>query len=201
LFASSVLELRRTALTAAVDRAHAERPLAPGLDLQAARALIAPGTDLADEIIRRAARAGVVEVSGAWIRRPGYVPGAAQAAIDARGRVLAALRDAATEPPSVAELTAIIGSEVPALLKLLGAEQLAVPIAQDRWFATEAVRELLHRLRTAVEPGKVYSPTDLREPLGLTRKYLIPFLEWCDRQRISHRAPDGRTFRDIPELP
>lgn len=201
LFASSVLEQRRSSLTAAVDRAHAEHPLAAGLDLQTARALIAPRTELADEIIRRASRAGVIEVSGAWIRRPGYAPGAAQTAIDAKGRLLATLRAAATEPPSVAELIATHGSEVPALLKLLAAEQLAIPVAQDRWFATEAVTELLHRLRTAVEPGKVYSPTDLREPLALTRKYLIPFLEWCDRQRISHRTPTGRTFREIPEAP
>jgi selenocysteine-specific elongation factor len=201
LVASGVLDQRRAALLAAVDEVHASRPLAPGLDLQTARALVAPDAGVADEIIRRAARAGVVEVSGAAVRRPGYAPGAAQTAIDAKGRVLAALREAGTAPPSVAELTAALGAEVPALLKLLGGEKLAIPVARDRWFAADAVRELLRRLREAVEPGRAYSPADLREPLGLSRKYLIPFLEWCDARRISHRAPDGRTFHDVPESP
>ena len=60
---------------------------------------------------------------------------------------------------------------------------------------------LLGRLRLFVRPNVVYSPTELREALGVTRKFLIPFLEWCDRQRISHRAADGRTFGEVPEHP
>ena len=64
-----------------------------------------------------------------------------------------------------------------------------------------AVQALLAKLRAHVAPRTVYSPSELREVLGITRKWLIPFLEWCDRQRISLRSADGRTFGTIPENP
>jgi selenocysteine-specific elongation SelB-like protein len=40
--------------------------------------------------------------------------------------------------------------------------------------------------------GREYSPAELREMLGLSRKYLIPFLEFCDRKRITERRATGR---------
>ncbi|MFM9012227.1 MAG: SelB C-terminal domain-containing protein [Gemmatimonadota bacterium] len=35
----------------------------------------------------------------------------------------------------------------------------------------------------------------------MTRKWLIPFLEWCDRRGISRREGDGRVFREVPAEP
>jgi len=34
----------------------------------------------------------------------------------------------------------------------------------------------------------------LRDRLGLTRKYLIPLLEWADRRGITRRSGDARTL-------
>ena len=45
-----------------------------------------------------------------------------------------------------------------------------------------------------MEGGRVYSPGELRELLGITRKYLIPFLEYCDRQRVTERRMQGRVL-------
>lgn len=201
LVRSRVLDALRMRLLAAVERAHAESPLAPGLDRQTARQLLSPDAALADEVIRRAERAGLVALDGAWVRSPGFAPGVGETASAAKTRVLDTLRAAGTEPPSVAELVAQLGAEVPALLKLLEREGLVVPVALDRWYAKEGLELLLDRLRHHVRPGTVYPPSELREVLGVTRKYLIPFLEWCDRQRISHRTADGRTFREVPGQP
>jgi selenocysteine-specific elongation factor len=98
-------------------------------------------------------------------------------------------------------LQAAEGADVPALLKLLEREGHAVPIALDRWFAASAVRALLDRLRAGTTPGKRYAPSELREMLGVSRKYLIPFLEWCDRRGIARRDADGRTFPSVPDFP
>ena len=201
LVRSRVLDALRTKLLAAVERVHAESPLAPGLDRQTARQLLSLDAALADEVIRRAERAGHVALEGAWVRAPGFAPGVGETASAAKDRLLATLRAAGAEPPSVSELVAQLGDEVPALLKLLERERLVVPVALDRWYAREGVALLLDRLRQHVRPGTVYPPSELREVLGVSRKYLIPFLEWCDRQRISHRAADGRTFREVPGEP
>jgi selenocysteine-specific elongation factor len=201
LVRTGVLDALRERLLTAVDAAHAASPLAPGLDRQTARSALTTHSALADEVIRRAERAGLVVVEGAAIRRPGFAAGAGAGATDARLRLLEALRTAGAEPPSVAELITQFGAEVPALLKLLEKDRLAYPVALDRWFSREGLVTLLGRLRAHVKPGKSYSPSELREPLGITRKWLIPFLEWCDRRRISLRSGDGRTFGAVPEEP
>jgi selenocysteine-specific elongation factor len=51
------------------------------------------------------------------------------------------------------------------------------------------------RLRSALTPGQVYAPAQLREVLGISRKYLIPFLEFCDRNGITERRDVGRVLK------
>ena len=196
-----VLAALRATLIALVERTHAEQPLAPGVDRQAARAALSPNAALADEVIRRAERAGVIVVEGATIRATAFQAGSSEVATSARDRLLDRLRAAGVEPPSVAELVAEFGPEVHALLKLLDKDKRIVMIALDRPFAREGVTELLRRLRSHVQSGTAYSPAQLRDALGISRKWLIPFLEWCDRQRLSLRRDDGRTFGTIPENP
>ena len=201
IYRAPVLDRLRARVLALLERAHAADPLAPGLDRQTARNALSQNPALADEVIRRAERAGLLVVEGAWLRAPGFSAGTGSAAREARDRLLDLLRSAGAEPPSVAELVGQLGDDVPALLKLLEKERLVVPVALDRWFAREGVVLLLGRLRDHVRPGTAYSPSALRDALGVSRKYLIPFLEWCDRQRISHRAADGRTFGTVPGEP
>src|SRR5690606_36019490 len=122
-------------------------PLAQGLDLQTARALLSQHEALADEVIRRAERAQAVEVQGSAIRRPGWDPGAAQQAGDRLDTLQARLESAGVEPPAVSELQAELGVDVPALLRLLEQRGAAVPVSIERWFASSAVRELLASLR------------------------------------------------------
>jgi hypothetical protein len=47
----------------------------------------------------------------------------------------------------------------------------------------------------SLDPGRKYTPGELREVIGVSRKYLIPFLEFCDRKGITARADDGRFVR------
>ncbi len=197
----STLAALRERLLAQVSRTHAEQPLAPGLPRQAARAGLGPAPAIADEVIRRAERAGLISVDGAVLRAVGFAPGSSAGATTARDRLLERLRGAGVEPPSTGELSAEFGAEVPALLKLLEKEGTVVMVALDRPFARDGVVELLRRLRAHVEPGRSYTPSELREALGLTRKWLIPFLEWCDRRRLSLRRDEGRSFGTIPEDP
>lgn len=199
LIESAILDAMRTQLVERITKAHREAPLAQGLDRQTARAALSPSDALADEVIRRAERAGVIEVAGSALRLPGFDPSLSAGSGDKRARLLKALEDAGAEPPSVAELQAAHGEDVPALLKLLEREGGAVPIALDRWFATRAVQALLDRLRAGTTPTQRYTPSELRELLGISRKFLIPFLEWCDRKGITRRGDDGRTFPAIPE--
>ena len=68
-------------------------------------------------------------------------------------------------------------------------------VAQDRYYSSAAVDGMLERMRTTLEPGRAYSPAELRAVLGVSRKYLIPFLEFCDRRGVTERTGEGRMVR------
>lgn len=112
-----------------------------------------------------------------------------------RSWLLDRLRGAAAEPPTVSELRGERGGNDPTpLLRILERERLVVPVEGDRFYSAESVRDLVERLHRSMEPGRVYGPAELREILGTSRKYLIPFLEYCDRHRVTERRSEGRVL-------
>jgi selenocysteine-specific elongation factor len=86
------------------------------------------------------------------------------------------------------------GGTVLAILRILEREGVVVPVEADRFYAAEAVDELVGRLRRGMEPEREYAPAELRDLLGVSRKYLIPFLEFCDRRGITARRSGGRVI-------
>lgn len=112
-----------------------------------------------------------------------------------RDWLLERLRGAGAEPPSVAELRSERGGNDPTpLLRILERERFVVAVEGDRFYSTESVRDLVERLHRKMEPGRAYGPAELREIVGTSRKYLIPFLEYCDRQRVTERRSEGRVL-------
>jgi hypothetical protein len=64
----------------------------------------------------------------------------------------------------------------------------------DRWYDAAALGRLVAALREAAG-DRIHPPAELRDRLGLSRKYLIPFLEYCDRTGVTERHPEGRRVR------
>ena len=108
---------------------------------------------------------------------------------------MAALERAGREPPAVGELEASYGPHTASLLRLLERAELIVQVETDRYYARGAVDAMTAELRRRMAPGREYAPPELRDILGFSRKYLIPFLEYCDRVGITERRPAGRVVK------
>jgi selenocysteine-specific elongation factor len=92
------------------------------------------------------------------------------------------------------------GSSVPSLLNFLERQGRLVQVEADRYYDRNAVDALIAKLRAGLAPGRVYAPAQLRDLLGFSRKYLIPFLEFCDRIGVTERRGEGRTLRQTPGI-
>ena len=103
-----------------------------------------------------------------------------------------AVVSAGQTPPSVDELAAVHGKDVIAILKLLAKRGELVAVSADRYFGKAAVIELEQAVSDALRGGAGATASQVRERLGLTRKYLIPFLEYCDRRGVTVRRGDLR---------
>ena len=171
---------------------HRRFPLDSGVPLATLRAALAVGDGVVELALRSLTAAGTVTVEGATARLAGWSPtlGRDEAAIAAA--VEDQLRRAGTEPPSVGELATAIGADPRPVLRFLERTGVVVAIAEDRYYLAAALQGLVASLGRSLLAGRVYSPAELREMTGLSRKYLIPFLEYCDRRGITVRQDSGR---------
>jgi selenocysteine-specific elongation factor len=177
-----------------VEEHHARYPLDVGVSLQSVRARLAAPAPLVEEVLRESVTTGAVELDAGVIRRAGWVP-----RLTAEQRTLVEQlaqehKLAEREPPSAPELSAKYGDSVPHLLRILERDGRLVQIEPERYYDRGAVTLLVLALRTGMEKGREYSPAELRELLGVSRKYLIPFLEYCDRHGVTERRSAGRVL-------
>jgi selenocysteine-specific elongation factor len=170
-------------------------PLALGVPARTLREGLHVDEELADISIREMGRLGEIESHGPLVRRTGWVPSPSERDIAASDHLVHDICAGTQEPPSVGELVSRYGSSVPGLLRFLERQGRIVQVETDRYYDRNTLDAMIARLRAKLMPGQVYAPAQLRDVLGFSRKYLIPFLEFCDRNGITERLGEGRTLR------
>ena len=180
---------------AVVSEHHERFPLDPGAALQAVRSGLGTSAELADVVIRRALAHGLLEQRGATITRFGWRPTLTAEQTRLADAIRAALDEAGLEPPSVSELETAHGAGVAAVLRMLEREGAIVKVEEGRYYGARLIATLGNILREGMDAGRSYGPAELRELLGVSRKYLIPLLEYCDKVGLTDRRADGRILR------
>jgi selenocysteine-specific elongation factor len=105
------------------------------------------------------------------------------------------LDSAGSEPPTESELATELGDDVGPILRFLERKADVVQVEPDRYYAAGQLKHLLNRLRQSMPDGAELSPAQIRDSLELSRKFLIPFLEYCDRAGYTNRGVTGRVWR------
>ena len=191
-------EARR--LAQLLHRYHEEHPLDPGMSLQALRAAVGPPprtppAAVTDSVLEHAVREGELEVTGSVAHLPRWRPALDARASDARDKLARRLAEARWQVPTIVELERDFpGSPVRALLSHLARSGTVESIDTERYAATAALAEFRSALEVALAELGSATPAELRDRFGLTRKYLIPLLEWADRRGITRRAGDARVL-------
>jgi selenocysteine-specific elongation factor len=175
-------------------------PLSPGVPTRTLREGLHANEELADISIREMEKDDKLEIQGPIARRRGWVPSPTAGDLEATNRLAHDICSGGREPPSVNDLVSRYGSSVPSLLNFLERQGRIVQVEADRYYDRSAVDALISKLRAGLAPGRVYAPAQLRDLLGFSRKYLIPFLEFCDRIGVTERRGEGRTLRQTPGI-
>ncbi len=194
LYSAAAVERARATLVRLVDEHHRGAPLEPGASLQSIRARVGAPPELVDLIVREAVASGALQLEAGLIARREWKPLLTDRQVRLRGDLLGALQRAGREPPSGSELEVSHGADVVPLLRLMEREREVVAVEADRWFARAALEEMIALLRRGMSPGREHTPAELRDILGFSRKFLIPFLEYCDRHHITERRSSGRVL-------
>ena len=198
LFARASVEQVMATVQRIVAEYELRSPLSPGIPSRTLREEAGVSEELADISIRELETNGRIETDGPLIRRKGWAPSPTPFDVEASNHLVHDICAATAEPPSVSELVSRYGSSVPGLLRYLEREGRIVQVEADRYYDRGALEGMIAKLKGKLVPGEVYVPAQLRDVLGSSRKYLIPFLEFCDRRGITERRGEGRMLRQTP---
>lgn len=102
-------------------------------------------------------------------------------------------------PPSAREVVERCGdrkSDAESVMQLMLREGTLLKIAEDMYFHRDAVKKLKEDYtEELLKEGKA-TPSSFKKLTGLSRKYIIPLMEYFDTVKLTIRVGDHRTLRD-----
>ncbi|MCR4338297.1 MAG: selenocysteine-specific translation elongation factor [Gemmatimonadaceae bacterium] len=183
-------------LPAVIQEAQVNSPTESGVQLDELRGSLDVDADLVDAALRLLVEQKAVEVEGTIVRSAGWKARLTSVQSDLAERMVHAFCSSGEEPPALGEVVARHGEDVVPVLRYLEREGRLIRISGDFYYCPEVVERMVGRLAAAMAEDREYSPAEVKEAVGTSRKYLIPFLEFCDRTRVTERKGAGRVLRN-----
>lgn len=172
---------------------HRKHQAEPGMPLETLRQSLAGRGGAALLALEGIQSTGQLVVSASLVRAASFqprVPGSS-ALVD---RLVALIEQAGLTPPSIPELERELGvGGIGDALPLAARAGRVEPVERDRYFSSAALAQFRQAVTKIASQGPI-TPQALRDETGLSRKYLIPLLEWCDRIGFTVRSGDSRVL-------
>jgi selenocysteine-specific elongation factor len=179
---------------------HAREPLKPGMSKEELRTRLGGLEERVFlALLDRFAAAGVLVVDKDKVRGAGHAVRLTPAQQAASDQLEAEFRAAGVAPPTLEEAFAKLGLSGPsaqAIAQLLVDGRRLVRIREGLYFHAEPLQAAVGRVLTFLRERHEITPQEIKDLLGISRKYAIPLLEWLDAQRLTVRVGDRRVLRE-----
>ena len=170
---------------------HASHPATPGMPMETLRAALRDRGQAGALALERLRADGVLVAAGRFVALPDFAPEGAGDPAE-KARLVDAVRQGGLAGETVPDLERQTGSRnAAAALREAAEEGLVVAVERDRYLARESLDQFQHQLARIADHGLI-TPAAVREVTGLSRKHLIPLLEWADRAGLTIRSGEGR---------
>jgi len=177
---------------------HNSHRASPGMPMETLRAALRDRGQAGLLALERLRADGALVAAGGVVALPGFESeGTADRA--QRARLVEAVRQSGLTGETVPALERQTGIRNPsAALREAAEEGLVVAVERDWYLSRESLDQFKHQLARIAHHGLI-TPAAVREATGLSRKHLIPLLEWADRAGLTIRSEEGRVAG--PRLP
>ena len=193
-FSPRILRELESSIETMIALSMANHSLEAGVSLQTVRAAVRAPSEVIDLALTRLQERQRIEVVGSLARPFGWVSQLGEREQALSDAILHEICTHPAEPPSVSELSGRFGGKTQAMLRRLEREGQLERVSDDRYYGRDAIAGMVGALQ-GLEKGRNFSPAELRVVLGVSRKYLIPFLEFCDLKGITERRGNGRVVK------
>ena len=182
----------RAGLLGRLEAFHRQDPAVQGISIETLRASLGSRAWLADEWLGRLAKEGVVRLADGLAALASHRPSSG-GGDEELASVVKQVEAAGLEGATVAQLAGVVRvRDLRGALRVAQDRGLVEAVEQDRYLGAPALAQAAEAIRAAGNGNAEIQPAAVRDRIGLSRKYVIPLLEWADRKGITWRDREGR---------
>jgi selenocysteine-specific elongation factor len=201
LLDGSVIGVAEARVLEAVDVGHREDPLRVAIPLSRIRIGLpewAP-SELADAVIVSLCRNGAIERAEGGVRRAGFRPELTAIQQETSERLYKLLVSEGLAAPFIQDLPDdLLGcKDFWPILRHLESGGMLTLVADGLYVSTDEINGAIEVIRRALAGSDGLGPADFREVLPVSRKHLIPLLNFFDGIGVTIRSAEGRS---VPEV-
>jgi selenocysteine-specific elongation factor len=190
----------KSMLLAGLENYLRENPLKEGIGKEELKARIPKRSDIRffGPLLSSLEKDGKAIADRDLVKKPGHKASSTVDQVGLQTRLENALQQGGAEPPGIKELCAIVGcgeKELLEHLNLLAREGRAAKIKSDIFYAPQPVGAIREKLVEFLRDKGEINPPQFRELTGLSRKFMIPLLEFFDQEKVTIRVGDKRVLR------
>jgi selenocysteine-specific elongation factor len=193
-------ESLKTGLLAELERYLSENPLKEGIGKEELKSRIPKRSDVRffGPLLSALEKDGKALIDRDLVRQPGRTVAAADNQAGLRTKIETALSKGGFEPPTVKDLSDSLQcpeKEVLEHLNLLAREGRAIKVKTDIFYAPQPLSLIREKLVGHLREKGEITPPEFRELTKLSRKFMIPLLEYFDQEKVTIRVGDKRVPR------
>jgi selenocysteine-specific elongation factor len=185
---------------------HERNPLREGISREELRTTLERGDGVGQKIFTMALRdlekreeivaeKEMIRLTGHRVRLKGEME-------ELREELSLVYRNGGLAPPTVREVLERFSDrkkEVTSLIRVMTREGVLVRISEDLNFHRDALAKLREDYRRILIRDVQATPASFKELTGLSRKFIIPLMEYFDMTKLTMRAGDHRILRERPD--
>jgi len=180
---------------------HQQNPMKPGMPAMEARHRLGleVSARLFDYLLQEMKKKGAIGTSGEIVCHADHEVALKPEQVALKRDIEALYRSHGLTPPTLRELAAQFSAApevITNLLNLSVQEGTLLKVKDDLYFCKEHLAQLKKRLVEYLRENKELTPGEFKNMTDISRKYLIPLLEYFDREKITMRVGDKRLLRD-----
>jgi selenocysteine-specific elongation factor len=149
--------------------------------------------------VRDLEKSGHVIVDKEIVRIPGHRVNLKGKLEDLRREIDALYANSGLTPPTLKEVMTTFSDQEDGAESVLGVmlkEGTLIKISEDLYFHKNALQQLRESYKDLLLKDGKATPASFKELTGLTRKFIIPLMEYFDMIRLTIRAGDHRILRE-----
>ena len=189
----------RALAIAALEQFHKQNPLRPGMSREELRGRAGAAEErVFGHLLTALDAEGVIKIDRDKVRLASHevrLSAEQQKIVD---RVEQDFLNADAAPPSPEESlgrAGITGDEEHELFQVLLESKKLVRIKESLYFHARSLEAIEGRVVALLRDRKEIGPGDIKDLLGISRKYAIPLLEYLDSRRVTMRVGERRVLR------